>query len=234
MSLNEQIALFASVILALLTLLRIISGITGSRRIKDAILQSTVTTTYFLIFASTTKFLIETHFLKDLLVVNNDYILLIEDILISLWLVLIVYQFGLGVIYRLYVRSIRFKDWGTFSNLKTTSIARFFKWLSRTIKGDKKEYETERVLNANLEETFKIIKKHVNVNITSRRPVLITGNDPWVLRKKIVSFIADLLINTDEEFNYVCCTVSPDSIWILFEEELVDKKKLKKIIIEFH
>ncbi|MER2513895.1 MAG: hypothetical protein ABTQ25_15985 [Nitrosomonas ureae] len=233
MPLNEQIGIYASVILALLALLRIISGITGSRRVKEAVLQSTVTTTYFLIFAALAKFSIEFEFLKDVLVTNKVTIQWITDCLIILWLAFMAYQFGLGVIYRLYTRSIRFKDWGTFKNLKITLIVRLLKWAKRSFEGDRKEYETDPLLTANCEKTINIINKHISKNISSRRPVLITGTDPWELRKNIIFFIAELLEKTDEEFNYVCCTVSPDSIWRLFDEVLgVDSaNKIKERLV---
>lgn len=220
MPLDEQIGIYASVILALLALLRIISGITGSRAVKDAVLQSTVTTTYFLIFAVLAKFSVKLEFLNDILAANKGIVQWITDLWIILWFIFMLYQFGLGVIYRLYTRSIRFKDWGTVKNLRITLIVRFAKWAKRAFKGDKKEYETDPLLNANCEITIHIINKHISKNISSRHPVLITGADPWELRKKIISFIAELLEETDEEFNYVCCTASPDSIWRLFVEVL--------------
>lgn len=220
MPLNEQIGIYASVILALLALLRIISGITGSRPVKDAVLLSTVTTTYFLFFAALAKFSIGFEFLKDVFAFNEIIVQWITDYLIILWLAFMTYQFGLGVIYRLYTRSIRFKDWGTVKNLKITLAVRLLKWVNRALRGDKKEYETEPLPNANCKTTINIINKHVSKDISSRRPVLITGVDPWELRKKIIIFIAELLEKTDEEFNYVCCTVSPDSIWRLFVEVL--------------
>ncbi|MBL4898643.1 MAG: hypothetical protein JKX76_03225 [Colwellia sp.] len=234
MTLNDQIGLYASAILVMLTLLRIISGITGSRPVKDAVLLSAVFSTVALLGAGVAKFALEIDGFRLLLADYGGAAKTVSLLWQMIWIVCMFYYVGLGVIFRLYVRSTRFKDWGAFGNLRVIPIAKWYRDRGREKKGDKKGYETTSPSNAFDETTISLLKKHLGNAASYRHPLLITGSSPWAIRRKLIKLIVELIMETDEEFNYVCCTISPANIWRFIEKEYPDSElqnKLKRRLV---
>ncbi|MEW8292915.1 MAG: hypothetical protein AB2672_20585 [Candidatus Thiodiazotropha endolucinida] len=218
MSINEQIATYAAFIAAMLTLLPVISGITGSQKIRKSILLTAVASTVALLGAGVAKIITGIPDLYQYVVSYPNVMQYLKSGWFGLWLLFVSWHFGLGVIIRLYVRSSRFKDWGTFANLRAVWP---FVWLRKRFfrkKKDKKKYETDRVQEA--EKKSQILReKYFTKRAKNRRAFLLSGDDPWEIRDQVVSYLGELISQTDEEINYVCCTVSPHNVWQMLVEK---------------
>lgn len=234
MTLTEQIGVYASFIAVILTLLRIISGITGSKTIKDSILLCAVFSALALFGAGSAKLFSSFPWFSDLISQNYKVANYISLSWQFLWAISIAYLFGLGVLWRLYVRSTRFKDWGTFKNLRELFFVKWYKERQRKKAGDKKGYEVNPPANSHHQETIEIFCRYLDPTMKYRRPVLKSGPSPWHIRDAMVNMMLELAEKTEEEFNYICCTVSPFNILDLIEKTCTDaalKNRLKKRLV---
>lgn len=219
MTLGEHITIYAGVIAVMLTLLRVISGITGSQTIRKAILLSATISTFALTGAGIMVIALEVSSISAYFQAHRQLSNNLSNTWFSIWFVFIAYNFGFGVILRLYIRSLRFKDWGTLHNLRAIPPFTWIRSAFRSRKRDKKTYETSKVVSSDKENLRKILIEHLGVQAASRRTLLLSGCDPWILREKLMDLLVNLIRETDEEINYVCCIVSPANIWTLLEEK---------------
>lgn len=229
MSLTEQTTLYAAVILVMLTLLRLISGITGSKSVKRSILITAVYSAIAMAGAWGANILLGFNFFNEI-VAGHRYLAKVLSLLWqALWFLLVIYHFALGVLFRLYVRSTRFKDWGVVQNLREIPPLKELRHKRRKKQGDKKGYETNPPRNAQHDKTLEIFRSYLSNDMRFRRPLLISSDSPWSTRIQLIHMILKLAKETEEEFNYVCCTVSPSNIWTMFIRECKDDECLKKL-----
>lgn len=226
MQLNEQIATYAAFVAAMLTLLPVISGITGSQKIRKSILLTAVVSTVALFGAGVAKLITGVPYLYQYVVDSPERAQYLKIGWFGLWLLVVAWQFGMGVIIRLYVRSTRFKDWGTFVNLKAVWPFSYLRKTRFWKKKDKKKYETDRV-EEDEEIPEKLREKYFSERAKKRRALLLSGNDPWKIREVVVRYLGDLIMRTNEEVNYVCCTVSPHNVWQMLQEKF-DQEQLSR------
>ena len=226
MNFENQIAIYVSFIAAMLALLRVIEGISGSQTIRKTILRCATISIFFLVVISIIPIVSNFgfHHLK-----NNLYLKTAENFLFSVWFILIAYQFGLGVVLRLYIRSLRFKDWGTVQNLRVIPPFNWIKNYLRSLKGGRENYEISPVDRKQTEKSNEIIGRIINRMVKNRKTILLTGKDPWCLRKKVVELIISLCKDTNEEINYICCSISPTNLWNIIEDQIQDKEFEAKI-----
>lgn len=235
MPLNEQVTIYAAFIAAMLTLLPVISGITGSQKIRKSIMLTAMASTLALVGAGVAKLVVGVPSLYQHVAAYPSFLQFLKVAWFGLWFLVVAWHFGLGVIVRLYVRSSRFKDWGTFRNLRavwpiTWVRKRFFKK-----KEDKENYETERV-GGDLEKSQQLREDHFSPRVKNRRAFLLTGDDPWEIRERVVSYLGELIAETSEEINYVCCTVSPHNVWQMlddkFDEGVLQQFKRRMVFVD--
>jgi hypothetical protein len=122
--------------------------------------------------------------------------------------------------------------------LRVVPIVKYFRDKNRKKKGDRKGYETKSPKNVDDQKTIEILNKYLGDTAFHRRPLLIDNDDPWLTRKIVVSMMVELTTSTNEEFNYVCCTVSPANIWKIIklacndDEECLAKMKQRLVFVD--
>jgi|GEM_PF-1994432 len=206
MPLTLQISIYMASIAAMLTFMKMISGLTGSQMVRVGILSTATISAVFVFVAGLVKVVLSFKFIQGLIFPYLDCAKVISTLFFLLWMALVLYFFGLGVIVRLYVRSLRFKDWGTIKNLRALPPVSWIRQRKRAKSGDLRDYETYPVAASG-----------------ARKPKILTAADPWELRKEIIHYISEITQSTAEEINYVCCNVSPANIWQCIKAELNDQ-----------
>ena len=236
MPLITQITIYAASIAAMLTFMRLIAGVSGSQLMRIYILKTTIISSSFLSIAAITKIFMQFSWFSTIINKHSETALTLSTTYFIVWLLLVSYFFGLGVIVRVYRRTLRFKGYGTFKNLRALPIVKFFKNLFSFKKDDKNDYatlptSTRTNIEDDLWEKFSGNKKSI------RQPVIITSDDPWELRKKLIKYCIELADKTNAEINYICCNVSPENIWnyvkeIISDENLIDKLKKRLVFVD--
>ena len=146
-----------------------------------------------------------------------------EVFLLLTWLALFAYHFGLGVLLRLHVRATRFKDYGTFRNLRAMPPVPWFRALWRRRKGDRETYETSPLPSTVSEKRAKYLSGKLGRDGAERPILLLTGSDPARLRRFALRIATELMAEDfDHDANYVCCTTSPEDIWSMFRSCVAD------------
>lgn len=217
MSLSLQIAYYAGVIGAMLALLRVMSGIAGSRSITKSILQSAIFSSVALAGAVSAAIIYEIPPAKKILTTHSELATYVSLTWFGLWFLSMVYCFGLGVVVRMYVRNRRFKDWGTFRNLRAVVPFSTLRSLYKRFRNDRQSYETGQGERVDDKESLRLIQQYLDDGIQEKRTLLVSGDDPWYIRSRLVELIVELVENTEEQINYVCCSVSPANIWNIIE-----------------
>ena len=216
MSLSSQIAVYATFLAATLTLMRVMSGVSGSRPVRRWLFFTAIACAAAIFVAALATALMNFEFMKQLYLEKTIWFTSLSTLWFIFWLFTVLYSFGLGVLVRIYVRNLRFQDRGTIKNITVTSLARFFRKMKRRKEGDDKEYEVNAPKRD--EKSFEILGEYLIGREKLIAPHLITGNDPWFARTRIVEMCVKLIKDTDEEVNYVCIVSSPLEIWCLFEK----------------
>ena len=229
MSLITQLTIYAATIASMLTFMRLISGISGSQMVRMSILKTAFISTVFIVIVGFVKILMNFALFNDIVKQNIDLTKDISTGFFLIWAVLSTYYFGLGVIVRLYARTFRFKDWGTVKNLRAVPFIKMVRNIFRFWGDDKRDYETNPAKNINNKTTETVWSKFVGDKRSKNQPTIITSDDPWKLRKKIILYCVDLIRETNEDINYVCCNVSPDNIWNIIKNNINDENLLNKL-----
>ena len=161
----------------------------------------------------------------------------IEFIVFAGWILLFLYYFGFGVLLRLYVRSSRFKDYGTLRNLRAMPPfpALRSRWRRRT--GDRETYETSPLPPAVSTSRREYLHNLLGNDVSERPILLLTGSNPAKLRKCALRIATDLMQGDfDHDANFVCCTTSPEDIWSMFKDgaptATLDSLKDRFVIID--
>ena len=143
----------------------------------------------------------------------------VEQFIFWTWLALFTFHFGLGVLLRLYVRATRFKDYGTFLNLRAVPPISVIRTSWRRKKGDRETYETAHLPVEALEKRSQYLSEGLGQNAVERPVLLLTSANPAKLRKYALGIAADLMDSEfDHDANFVCCTTSPEEIWLLLRD----------------
>lgn len=230
MPLDIQLTIYAATIAAMLTFMRLISGISGSQMIRMSILRTAFISTLYIVIAGFVKISLSFTWFFNFI---NQYIDLAKElstIFFLTWAILATYHFALGVIVRLYVRTFRFKDWGTVQNLKKIPIIKKFEDIyGRLCGGDKRDYEVSSARNEKDDIADKIWSKLIDDKRPKNQPTVLTNEDPWKLRRLLIQYCVELANKTDEDINYICCNVSPDNIWRMIKSDVTDDKSLNNL-----
>lgn len=233
MSLTTQIVIYASTIAAMLTFMRLIAGITGSQMVRMSILRTAFISTLFIVGAGFAKILMNFSWFSNLINQHLEISKNLSTIFFIFWAILAAYHFGLGVVVRLYARTLRFKDFGTIKNLRAIPLAKVIRDFMRRRKDDNREYETNPANRGEHKKANEIWAEFTNNKRSRNQPIVLTHEDPWELRKKTIKYIVDLSEHTNEDINYVCCNISPDNIWNLIKEQTKEDQlnKLKNRLV---
>jgi hypothetical protein len=226
MSLSTQLTIYAATIAAMLTFMRLISGISGSQMVRMYILKTAFISTAFIVIAGFLKILLNYSWFSSYINQHAELARNLSTSFFLIWTVLTTYTFAIGVIVRLYVRTFRFKDWGTLTNIIKTPLIKLIIDKYNQVRRKTKEYENTPLSDAIEENAKSIWSSFINDERPKNQPTIITGNDPWHIRKLIIEYCVKLAQNTNEDINYICCNVSPSNIWNIVKENITDKNTL--------
>ncbi len=203
-------------------MLRLIAGLTGAKAVKINLLRTAVWSAVALAGVLAAKFVFQPA-TGELIHRYADVAKLLSIAWFAAWLLIVGYVFGFGVLLRLNVRSERFKDYGTWRNLRAIPPATWWRSYRRRRKKDERDYEkTSPKRDTSVDQMF---QQHFS-SAGRLPPLIISGWDPATIRKKVIEYCLDLIDKTSEELNYVCCNVSPFEIWELFQKAVPQKDNL--------
>ena len=231
MNSTMQITIYATSLGAILALMRVLAGLTESRAIKNSLLLTSVYSGVALMGSLLAKGLMTFPTITSLYAAQPIPFNSIATAWFFLWFFAVLYCFGMGVLLRLYVRAVRFKDWGTFGNTRAIPPRTWYRQYIRQKERDRKDYETHSIEHGDL--ALKVFESYIGDSVKMKSSYIITGNDPWPIRNRLASMCYDLIAASEGEINYVTCTVSPYELWKVFQEMLNEDRLalLKKRLV---
>ena len=200
-----MVAIYGTVTTIMLALSRVIPSLFGSFLVRRALVTTSAVS--FVALAVS-------------LIVNGFQLPgSINLIVFAGWTLLFLYHFGFGVLLRLYVRSSRFKDYGTIRNLRAMPPIPTLRSLRRRRKGDRETYETSPLPSSASTARREYLQSMLGTDVSERPILLLTGSNPAKLRKCALRIATDLMMGDyDHDVNFVCCTTSPEEIWSMFKD----------------
>ena len=217
MTTDYLVPLFLAATTISLALIRVIPSIAGSITLRQNLVVLSAFSFLALIVSGALEFVGRA--------LPNAQLASWRDLVLVLWFGIFIHYFGLGVLLRLYVRTTRFKDYGTWRNLRAIPLMKLCRSIWKKIKKDRETYETSTVLSSeSMKVRDKFVRSALGNDAVDRQIILLTADNPWLLRRRVIQLAVDLALKAAHDVNYVSCTLPASIVWDLFEEAIKEDR----------